>query len=1056
MQTVTSVANPLYGVATLTSAASSTVKRTKVAIPSNQEGIYSHNKNSRYIATCTLGSNQDGVITENTYWEFDITPTWFDQTKTPADHTYPRTANELLTPGFDQDINSLIARMRILLPQGMVIEDIPMYNQLNNIVSSYATDAQKKETHLLGMGAWSKNIWKERGTNPIIDGSYYQTPVFGNSLRHGRKTRVQIPFVLSSFMKVCKYIPLFLLRNGIQFEIEFEDPYRAFVQNMTTPQVQWKQHSIPAGAIYADRGGEKRLQCLKANFTFGPGTIAPDATGLVTVTTGAGTPLAVPDIDDYHTIPKSFPPYFTKRSSWRVGNADVPFTDVTFGTRGNLPISIAPGCFNFTYDSKNAAATQGNDLLQYCKNFLYLDQTVARRLLDKKIDVARSIAQPYFRSLTPALDANDFNRFNASGYGMDNLVFCVPFVLRRDGVPVHRFFTAISLFLDCYSWSRRDSSSILDSVTFARAGDNYDAAEMLAGFNLGHNNVATGTANLVFERRFVPSKWGLLGAHYNQAEAVGVVETNIVNGTEGIVQSTHGYEFRAPRLSCLFNAGGFANTTDLTAGGSRFAWHVSPFQFFAPGTGAAAGLNAPGAERPGNFQWQGQRVPACTPFEWTGSVYLAVLGHVHNAANALSVEAPDFGMVTSNVQQKAMTQVMLAFPVYKYNHFAGAGEQDGYQGEIPVFPMGANDYDENTFYPDFFNSNYTLDIGVEDSFTLRMTSAQNASLSTNVVQDGVYVKNTFANPSTYEPLVRDLQHMINFGTHYMQWDYTIENVRMIVDMCQPSSDVFSEYSTAFQSRIGIPYPITRIVTVERAFDVGTTGSQQFVVPIIARSVRNIIVTFGDPYLTGYGRHTLQAMYTPLLSSFMRRGLVQLSLTIGGATKPEYILRFDKNGGVEHLSETASSFGVPYVSNFTPCFSRAHLAPTRSYFLTGNMDQNVGTLYGQFSKRSHPDVQTQSEVATLAKNYGIDYLDSSRFIIALPLQRTDAFPFASGLDSTMVASLVITATFEQDGLPNLTNESKDPGNPWQRMISMTVRGSIDNVVTLQNDLSTSRW
>lgn len=1029
MQTVTSVANPLYGVATLTSAASSTVKRTRVAIPSNQEGKYSHNKNSRYTATCTLGSNQDGIITENTFWEFDITPTFYDTENTPSDGVYPSPYHEPLTPLFDQDINALVARMRILLPQGMVIEDLPMYNQLCNIISSYATDAQKKETNLIGMGAYSKNVFKERGHNPIIDAPFFQSPTFGNSLRHGRATRVQIPFVMSSFMKTCKYIPLFLLRNGIQFELEFEDPYRAFVQNMSKVTHNWAQNNIPASAqiMYVNA---TTVKTIRANFTFGPGSV--DEKGQE-----KDSGINYADNATYVAGDYTYPPFWRLSQRELMNNASTGFlTRLLAASAGIAPVSLAPGCFNLTNLRGIAPAKAGNQMLQYCKNFLYLDPVIARPMLDKKIDVARSFLPPTF--LANGRTGDPFLEQNALGYGLDELVFCVPFVLKRDGVPVHRFFTAISLFLDGYSWARKDAGTWISGTRNIGAGADLTLAEITKVADRAC------TVNLALEDRWAPVKWGHFGSTADGVLAAGASEAIGAAGAEATNIGQNGTAFRHPLFSCLFNAGGFNDT--LVDGGARIAFTATPY--FIGGAGSAAvAANVTGIqESVSNFAWQGYRKPALTPWEPTGSMF-----------HGITESATNIGvLITANVAQKAMTQVMYAFPVYKYNHFK-FGERDDWVGEIPVFPMNKDEFKANVFYPDFFNSNYTLDIGVEDSFLLRLTSRQTvAGVGEVNIQGGITVRNTSSHPNLYDPIIRDMQHVINHQRHYMSWNYTIENVRMICDMCQPASDVFAEYSKAFQSRIGIPYAITRIVTCDRNFDTGSSGAQQFVVPISARSVRNLIVTFDDNYFTGFQRHTLGAMYTPMLSSFMRRGLVQLSLTIGGSTKPEYTLRFDKNGGVEHLAETTSSFGVPYVTGFTPCFSRHQLAPVRSY-LTGasNMDVDIGTWITNWKTRTDPDASIVG-LGITPTSYGIDYVDASKFIIGIPLQRTDAFPFASGLDSTMTASLILTATFELDGPPNMSGESKDSGKTWKRPIHMTVRGAIDNVITLQNDLSSSRW
>ena len=393
-------------------------------------------------------------------------------------------------------------------------------------------------------------------------------------------------------------------------------------------------------------------------------------------------------------------------------------------------------------------------------------------------------------------------------------------------------------------------------------------------------------------------------------------------------------------------------------------------------------------------------------------------------------------------------QIMFAYPVYTWDHF---DTPTSYSNCRPVFPFPSNYGQENVanFWRDFAKSAYTLDVGVEHAFQLR--------LGGNVDSGHDLLNNSLSVPPLYDAKILDMQHVLLFGTRrLLQWDYTISNIRMIADMCQPSSDVFAEYSKAFQSRIGIPYAISRIMTVDRTFDVGTNGAQQFVVPISARSLKMLMITLDDTYFQNYIRGTSGSMYTPFLSSFMRRGLVNLTVTIGGAQKPEYTLRFDKNGGVEHIIETGSAFGVPFVSGFTPQFNREALMPTRNYFAGSDFDISNTSFLSYWQNRNFPPNTLDSNGFSKPQNLGIDYMDSSKFIIAIPLARTDAFNFAAGLDSTMTANIILTFTFGLDGQPNLPGESVDPGLQWNRQIHVTVRGDVDAVATLNNDQSTLRW
>lgn len=932
MQSITSVANPLYGVSTLTSSASSTVRRSRVAIPVNQEGVYGNRtSDTRYTAECTLGSNQDGIISANTFWEFDITPTWWDQGSSRTGATTESgiladNLNQILTPTFDQSVSSLIARMKISLPQGLVIEEIPMYNQLCNIVDMHTVDPIKKTQDVVSLSSYSKNIFRDRGQNQYMDGTYYQSPTFANSLRHGKTTRIQIPLKGSSFMKAVRYIPLQLLRNGLKFEIEFEDPYRAFVLENSRSTDSWKQSNIPNGAHFGADLGVQKAYPAKANFAFGPGPLS--ASG------GTNTrDIVAPVLNTWVGADYSWPWYFDTSD---VTNAVQPFA--------------APGLYN-----TNAQRPFVNDTLRLCKNFMYLSEEVAQPM----VQLRNELGNAFTRSYASHAGIND----------LDALVLCVPIVLKRDGVPVHRFFTSMSLTTDGYSWS--------STVSPAAGG-------------------ASGSA-IPFTNAIVP-------------------------GTNVTANST---QVRAPFFSTVYNAAG------VGTGGFYFR--------FSRGNLIAHVANAttlPDTDHVFTQSLQSEANQAANPFIKVGNSSQTA----HHLLMGTHLADADFA-VGSNV--------MLAFPCYKYNHFSS--EADGAFGETPIFPI-ADAAANRIFQSEFFKSNYTLDIGVEEAFLLNLTNKTKAIASAIAT---ILQVSKLSSPSLYDPIVHDLQHVINVGRHYMNWNYTIRNIRMIADMCQPSSDVFSEFSRAFQSRIGIPYTMTRMITVDRTFDAGTSGSQQFVIPISARSLKSILITFDDPYFQTFSRGSLGAMYTPFLSSFMRRGLVTLTLTIGGATKPEYVLRFDRNGGVEHFIETGSAFGIPYISGFQGQLTKDGLAPTRNYFASSNFDIPISTLLTNYAARVNPPA-TLTNVEPNPKYLGVDYIDTSKFVVAIPLARTDQYGFASGLDSTMSGSLVLTATFEQDGAPTQTGENYDPGKIWQRQIHMTVRGDVDAVLTFQNDLSTIRW
>lgn len=955
MQTVTSVANPLFGVKSLTSSAASTVKRTRVAIPANQEGTYSHRQSSgRYIAQVTMGSNQEGIISANTCLEMDITPTWWDNaTVNPAN--YPDNLLPRITPSFDQDVTALISRFKIGTPQGLVLEEITQYNVLCNILNAYSVTPERKNQNLISLSSYSKDLYREKGQNPFIDATIPRTATQSVSLRHGVPTRIQIPLNMSSFLKACPFIPLFLLRNGLLLEWEFEDPYRAFVLQDSIPTHKWRIKDVPvARQTTVDIKGVQTPRHV--NFLIGPGSLYADGSDNLTSGQAAGAADWKNDnaIDGFVPANRNnllYPPY------WRIGQ-----TYANNRASVNNAISPAPGC--------SIAGSATDKRLQYCKNFIYVNEAIAREINETR----HRLAQAHLTK-------------DGTNIENDEVVVCIPIVLRRDGVPYARFFTALSLHTDSVSYGRAPAGSFTANgqaaFGFTPAIDKVQNIGVYTGFN-PYNSVyisMQGATNANDQVNNLAT-WPLGDPNFLSANA----DANDKGWSPSRIPQTVG--------NFTLTDNGYQTPDNSTA------------VFQAPGA----------SRRTGTFFVRG-----C----------------------AMSVAGDD----TADATRNGRGQMMFAYPVYTWDHF---DTPTSYKDCRPVFPIPKewNVGDVATFWRDFAKCAYTLDVGIDSAFQLRLGGDANSGSN--------LLSNQFSVPPLYDTKIMELQHILAYQRRLQAWDYTISNIRVIADMCQPSSDVFAEYSKAFQSRIGIPYAISRIMTVDRTFDVGTNGAQQFVVPISARSLKMLLITLDDPYFQNYIRGTHGSMYTPFLSSFMRRGLVSLTVTIGGAQKPEYTLRFDKNGGVEHIIETGSAFGIPFVSGFTPQFNREALMPSRNYFAASNFDISTTSFLTAWTNRNFPPNSLDPDGFTLPKNLGIDYIDSSKFIIAIPLARTDAFNFAAGLDSTMTANIILTFTFGLDGQPNLPGESVDPGMQWNRQIHVTVRGDVDAVATLNNDQSTLRW
>lgn len=240
-QVVQPVPNPNFSVKPLTTVAPSIVSRRQIKVPVNNPGAYGHNRSSiQSEATWDIADNECMVDLANIVLVADITGLWSD---------------DYVSPLLDAGVSGLIARLTIGTSQGLKIEEIQGYSQFASIIQSYTTDAQRAERAIQEGLNFVNAVDKEKGAITFFDspgayqGNCYIDPKYPQ--------RLHIRFHHSSFMQNMRYLPLFLLRNGIRISVEFENVHKAFTYSLS-PSIQSMQKipMVSNAPLYARGDGD--------------------------------------------------------------------------------------------------------------------------------------------------------------------------------------------------------------------------------------------------------------------------------------------------------------------------------------------------------------------------------------------------------------------------------------------------------------------------------------------------------------------------------------------------------------------------------------------------------------------------------------------------------------------------------------------------------------------------------------------------------------------------------------------------------------------------------
>lgn len=229
-QKVNAVPDGAFSVPPLTTTAGSRVSRRRIKVPANYPGTrYSHNGQSALpsVVTFDIADNESFLDVEKSLIVLDFLPTIYH---------YAAAAQDINAVNFDGSSQSLMARVRIGNSQGLIIEELQAYGTWANIMENYSESVNQVEHHLLDSTS-TQNSYLPYNQN-------YGSSTVPVNFQDRKVKRLFLRFKHSSFLKSCKMIPLFLMRNGIRFEIEFEDVMKCFTRHV---QPRWK------GPVYANR-----------------------------------------------------------------------------------------------------------------------------------------------------------------------------------------------------------------------------------------------------------------------------------------------------------------------------------------------------------------------------------------------------------------------------------------------------------------------------------------------------------------------------------------------------------------------------------------------------------------------------------------------------------------------------------------------------------------------------------------------------------------------------------------------------------------------------------
>lgn len=285
-QRIQSVPNPAYQVAPLTTIGGSIVSRRRVKIP---------------VTNPTTFVGLRNITAGQSYLYFDLADneSFLDLTKMmmcidfvlnapngPSGNTVTTTDTTIrddLVTCFDQSTQAIIASLEIGSAQGLKFEQIQNYNMLANINALAVQPAMSKETSELDWSDYEKNSQKHYGLDKVKDGTL--TFIGHSHMKPGVTQRLHLRFLHSSFLNNVRMLPLFLLRNGLRLQVNFESAFKVF--HLPVSSAPGRTIVLPAHVTRTPNivmaPGLWNWNTGLANTITGPGTVPINSTGILPI-----------------------------------------------------------------------------------------------------------------------------------------------------------------------------------------------------------------------------------------------------------------------------------------------------------------------------------------------------------------------------------------------------------------------------------------------------------------------------------------------------------------------------------------------------------------------------------------------------------------------------------------------------------------------------------------------------------------------------------------------------------------------------------------------------
>lgn len=229
-QRVIPIPNPKYQVAPLQTTGATIVSTKVVKVPATNATTYIGQRdpqaglpNSDNIVKFNLASNEEFLDLSKFIVCFDVT--FYGPGFKALGGTDNAQFGIPINASYDQSTQALIAYLQIGSPQGLRFEEIQRYNMLANIIAMHSQTELSKERALLDWNEFSKVSDKDTDLRKLFDGKL--TFVEQSRVQIGQRTRIHMRFQHSSFLNSQMVIPLFLMRNGVEFQLHLETCRRA-------------------------------------------------------------------------------------------------------------------------------------------------------------------------------------------------------------------------------------------------------------------------------------------------------------------------------------------------------------------------------------------------------------------------------------------------------------------------------------------------------------------------------------------------------------------------------------------------------------------------------------------------------------------------------------------------------------------------------------------------------------------------------------------------------------------------------------------------------------